>query len=95
MSKNTSAKYSVGADMLSSASVYSEADKLWLKSSLDVDDVIGITELDDNFTFTVLLPFGSSIIMTCKEMEIEIEWFRLHKHSQEFASIITPHKTIH
>lgn len=69
---NTSAKYSVGADILSSASVYSEADKLWLKSSLDVDDVIGITELDDNFTLTVLLPFGSSIIMTyCVNTESE------------------------
>lgn len=62
--KFTSAKYSVGADILSSASVYSEIDKLWLKSSFDVDDAIGITELDDSFTLTELLPFGSSIIMT-------------------------------
>lgn len=60
----TSAKYSVGADMLSSASVYSETDKLWLKSSFDVDEAIGITELDDNLILTVLLPFASSIIMT-------------------------------
>lgn len=62
--KLTSAKYSVGADILSSASVYSEMDKLWLKSSFDVDVAIGMTELVDSFTLTELLPFGSSIMMT-------------------------------
>lgn len=62
--KFTSAKYSVGADILSSASVYSETDRLWLKSSFDVDKAIGMTELADSFMLTELFPFGSSIIMT-------------------------------
>lgn len=64
----TSAKYSVGADILSSASVYSEADSR-LKSSFDAEDAIGITEFGDTLTFIVLLPFVSSIMMTCNRKQ--------------------------
>lgn len=63
----TSARNSVGADILSSASVYSDNDRLWLKSSLDCDDGIDVVALLlDLFEFIMPLPFGSSIIIIWK-----------------------------
>lgn len=61
LKKRTSAKYSVGADILSSASVYSDVDKLWLKSSLEVDVAIGIDALGESLIFMMLFPLVSSI----------------------------------
>lgn len=50
---------------MSSASVYSEVDRL--RSSFDCDKAIGTTVLDDSFTLIGLLPFCSSIIITCSD----------------------------
>lgn len=65
--KLTSAKNSVGADILSSASVYSDK----LKSSFEMDDVRVL------FVPTAKLPFDSSIVIVCNNWLLSLLFFTI------------------
>lgn len=73
--KLTSAKNSVGADILSSASVYSDK----LKSSFEMDDV---REL---FVPTAKLPFDSSIVIVCNNWLLNSQQYILNSSHEKLS----------